>query len=365
MAVRVRWSVGEIKVRQWSPDGGTIPAVYSGLTRWTVKLIRILSKTLCFALMALVMTATARADWYRFSDSAMTTPVTLELWADSQPQAESLWQSVFAEFTKVDEVMSRYREDSELSRINREAGDGPVSVSEALFTVLVKAREISELSNGAFDISFASVGYLYDFREERQPDDEAVRAGLARINFRDILLDESALTVAFRQPGLLLDLGGIAKGYAVDQGMRVLTEAGVMHARLSAGGDMHLLGGRRGRPWMVGVRDPRQQGRQAVVMPLSDTAISTSGDYERFFIDDEGQRVHHILSPATGRPAGEVQSVTIIGDDAMTTDALSTAVFVLGAREGLALINGLEGIDAVIIDEHRRMHYSDGLMSGE
>lgn len=327
--------------------------------------IRILAKFLAFVLAGLMATSSARAEWFRFSDSAMTTPVFLELWADNQQQAEALWQSVFAEFTQVDEDMSRYRDDSQLSRINAEAADQPVPVSESLFEVLSKAREISEMSDGAFDISFASVGYLYDFRERRQPDDEAVKAGLERVNYRDILLNEDDLTVRFRKPGLMLDLGGIAKGYAVDQGIRVLQREGVEHARLSAGGDMRLLGDRRGRPWMVGVRDPRHRDRQAVVMPLSDTAISTSGDYERFFIDEEGERVHHILSPSTGRPVGEVQSVTIIGDDAMTTDALSTAVFVLGAGKGLELIDQLEGIDGVIIDGNRRMHYSQGLMSGE
>ncbi|GGY85902.1 FAD:protein FMN transferase [Marinobacter zhanjiangensis] len=327
--------------------------------------IRILAKTLAFVLAGLLVTTPARAEWFRFSDNAMTTLVSLEVWADSRQQAEALWQSVFAEFTQVDQVMSRYRDDSELSRVNREAADHPVPVSRSLFEVLTKAREISEMSDGAFDISFASVGYLYDFRERRQPDDEAVKAGLDRINYRDILLDADDLTVRFRKPGLMLDLGGIAKGYAVDQGIRVLQQAGVGHARLSAGGDMRLLGDRRGRPWVVGVRDPRHRDRQAVVIPVSDTAISTSGDYERFFIDEEGERVHHILSPSTGRPVGEVQSVTIIGDNAMTTDALSTAVFVLGARKGLALIDQLEGIDAVIIDGNRRMHYSQGLMSGE
>lgn len=327
--------------------------------------IRILSKFLTFVLAGLMVSTSARAEWFRFSDSAMTTPVSLELWADNRQQAEALWQSVFAEFTKVDEDMSRYRDDSQLSRVNAEAADHPVPVTQSLFEVLSKAREISEMSSGAFDISFASVGYLYDFRERRQPDDEAVKAGLERINYRDILLDEDDLTVRFRKPGLMLDLGGIAKGYAVDQGVRVLQQSGVKHARLSAGGDMRLLGDRRGRPWMVGVRDPRHRDKQAVVMPLSDTAISTSGDYERFFIDDKGERVHHILSPSTGRPVGEVQSVTVLGSDAMTTDGLSTAVFVLGAKRGLELINTLEGVDAVIIDENRRMHYSQGLMSGE
>lgn len=322
-------------------------------------------KFLGFVLVGTLLTTSASAEWFRFSDTAMTTPVTLELWADDQEEAETIWQAVFREFTEVDQVMSRYREGSELSRVNHDAAEAPVPVSEGLFAVLQKARELSELSNGAFDISFASVGYLYDFREGVQPDDEAVQEGLARINFRDILLNETEQTVAFRKRGLMLDLGGIAKGYAVDQGVRVLRQAGIGHARLSAGGDMRLLGDRRGRPWMVGVRDPRQRDKQAVVIPLSDTAISTSGDYERFFIDDKGQRIHHILSPSTGRPVGAVQSVTILGEETMITDGLSTAVFVLGAKEGLVLVNDLDGIDAVIIDENRRMHYSEGLMSGE
>jgi thiamine biosynthesis lipoprotein len=125
---------------------------------------------------------------------------------------------------------------------------------------------------------------------------------------------------------------------------------------------MRLLGDKRGKPWIVGIRDPRSEKRNAMVLPLSDVAVSTSGDYARFFIDEAGERVHHILSPATGKPSKGVQSVTILGDDALTTDGLSTAVFVLGAAEGLALINSLDGIDAVIIDDRRQVHYSSGLM---
>jgi thiamine biosynthesis lipoprotein len=162
-----------------------------------------------------------------------------------------------------------------------------------------------------------------------------------------------------------LDLGGIAKGYAVDRGIDILKSFGIRHARLSAGGDMRLLGDKQGKPWIVGVRDPRSEDRNALVMPLSDVAVSTSGDYERFFFDDAGKRVHHILSPATGKPAKGVQSVTILGPDALTTDGLSTAVFVLGSAKGLELINRLDGIDAVIIDELRQVHYSDGLMPPE
>lgn len=322
-------------------------------------------KQLLLAAVLILFGQPVLADWYRFTDTAMTTPVTLELWAEDEASATQLWRRVYQRFTEVDRVMSRYREDSELSQVNRAAAEAPVTVSEDLFRVLLRAEEISGLSGGAFDISFASVGHLYDYREGRQPNSEEIEPLLPTINYRDIRLDSKTATVSFARPGLMLDLGGIAKGYAVDLGIAVLEEAGVTNARLSAGGDMRMLGDRRGRPWMVGVRDPRDRERQAVVLPLDNTAVSTSGDYERFFIDDSGERVHHILVPSTGRPAGGVQSVTVIGGDAMTTDALSTAVFVVGAREGLAIINRLDGVDAVIIDEHRKMHYSDGLMSAD
>jgi thiamine biosynthesis lipoprotein len=295
----------------------------------------------------------------------MTTPLELEFWAEDNVRADSLARKVFDVFHRVDTEMSRYRADSELSKLNREAANGPVKVSDGLFQVLQKAREVSELSEGAFDVTFGSVGYLYDFRAGKQPTDEQIVTGLARVNFRDVVLDESGQTVAFRQPGMLVDLGGIAKGYAVDLGIEVLEAHGIRHARLSAGGDMRLLGDKRGRPWYVGIRDPRSGNDNAVVLPLADVAVSTSGDYERFFVDDAGERVHHILSPSTGRSVKGVQSVTIIGDDALTTDGLSTAVFVLGPEKGLKMVERLPAIDVVVIDDKRMMHVSEGLVPPE
>lgn len=316
-------------------------------------------------ILMLSLAATVHAEWVRVSGTAMTTPIELEFWSDDPERARGTGQAVLEEFHRVDRRMSSYREDSELSRVNDNAADGPVHVSESLFRVLQRAQEVSELSDGAFDISFGSVGYLYDYREKRQPSGDEIATRLGSINYRDILLDPEKRTVAFRKPGLRLDLGGIAKGYAVDRGLQILVRKGIRHARLSAGGDLRLVGDKRGRPWMVGVRDPRSDTRNAVILPLSDVAVSTSGDYERFFIDDGGDRIHHILSPSTGKPAEGVQSVTILGDDALTTDGLSTAVFVLGAAKGLEMINRLEGVDAIVIDSQRQMHYSDGLMPPE
>ncbi|WP_298447723.1 FAD:protein FMN transferase [uncultured Marinobacter sp.] len=318
-----------------------------------------------FLLLIYLMPSMAQAEWFRYTDTAMTTPVELEFWADDKSTANAIAKDVLAVFHQVDRDMSRYREDSELSGLNRQAADNPVRVSTGLFQVFRKAEEVAVLSAGAFDISFGSVGYLYDYRERQQPSDESIQARLGHINYQDIVLDDKAQTVFFRQKGLLVDLGGIAKGYAVDLGIEHLISAGVRHARLSAGGDLRLLGDKRGRPWLVGVRDPRSENRNVVVLPLTDLAISTSGDYERFFIDDQGERVHHILSPGTGKSVRGVQSVTIIGSDALTTDGLSTAVFVLGPEKGLEMIEKLPGIDAIIIDDQRMMHFTEGLAPPE
>jgi thiamine biosynthesis lipoprotein len=307
----------------------------------------------------------AQAEWVRVSGTAMTTAIEMEFWTEDPAVASEAGDAVLALFDRIDRQMSRYREDSELSRVNREAANGPVEVSDSLFTVLQQALRISELSHGAFDISFGSIGYLYDFRARQQPSDEELAEGLAKVNYRSVVLDPSANSVRFLDEGVRLDLGGIAKGYAVDRGIDILKSFGIRHARLSAGGDLRLLGDKRGKPWIVGIRDPRSESRNAMVLPLTNVAVSTSGDYERFFFDDNNERVHHILSPATGKPAKGVQSVTILGDDSITTDGLSTAVFVLGAAKGLEMVNRLKGIDAVIIDEQRQVHYSDGLMPPE
>ena len=301
----------------------------------------------------------------------MTTDLSLELWHDSANDAEHISQQVFAVFDRVDAQMSSYKPDSELSRINNafvsevdsEVGSVETEVSSALFKVLTHAIEISKRSAGAFDISFGSVGYLYDYRAGHQPDAQALDALSSRINYRNIKLDSVRRTVRLTMPKMRLDLGGIAKGYAVDLGIEVLKTKGIKYASLSAGGDMRLLGDKRGKPWLVAVKDPRSEHQHAVVLPLDNVAVSTSGDYERYFIAENGERVHHILSPATGRPAKGIQSVTIIGNEAIETDGLSTAVFILGVHAGLKLINKLDGIDAIIIDDKRKMHYSEGLMS--
>jgi thiamine biosynthesis lipoprotein len=161
---------------------------------------------------------------------------------------------------------------------------------------------------------------------------------------------------------MCIDLGGFAKGYAVDNAARLLQERGIQHANVSAGGDSRVIGDRRGRPWMIGVRDPAREDKVIAMLPLADTSISTSGDYERYF-EEDGVRFHHLIDPATGRSPTGVRSVTILAEDGLTTEAFSKIVFVLGVEQGLRLVHAQQGIDAVIVDAAGKLHYSAGLLN--
>jgi len=229
-----------------------------------------------------------------------------------------------------------------------------------MFDILSRSIEFSKLSSGAFDITFSSVGYMYDYRRHIKPTDKEIEQALPGIDYRHILLDAKKRTVKFARPGVRIDLGGIGKGHAVDNGIALLKKRGITQAIVTAGGDSRVLGDRGGRPWMVGIRDPRRKDNMVAVIPLINSAISTSGDYERYF-EADGVRYHHILNPKTGRSATGVHSVSVIGPDATTTDGLTKPVFILGPEKGLRLIESIPGIDAVIIDADGKMFYSSGL----
>lgn len=290
----------------------------------------------------------------------MGTAIRVELWADDEATGEAAIAAVMAEMHRIDRAMSPYKPESELSRINREAAERPVPISQEMFDILSRSIEFSKISGGAFDITFSSVGYLYDYRRHIKPTDKDIEQALPGIDYRHIQLDAQKRTVRFARPGVRIDLGGIGKGHAVDNGIALLKKRGITQAIVTAGGDSRVLGDRGGRPWMVGIRDPRRKDNMVAVIPLINSAISTSGDYERYF-EVDGERYHHILNPKTGRSATGVHSVSVIGPDATTTDGLTKPVFILGPEKGLRLIESIPGIDAVIIDADGKMFYSSGL----
>jgi FAD:protein FMN transferase len=304
--------------------------------------------------------AAVQAEWLYREDAIMGTRCAVEVWAADRAQGNAAIDAVLADMRRIDALMSTYKPDSEVSRVNAGAARAPVAVSAELLGLLQTAQQYAALSKGAFDITYASVGYLYDYRAQHRPDDKAIAAALPSVDYRQLKLDATALTVAFGKPGMRIDLGGIAKGHAVDRGIEILKARGLAHAMVSAGGDTRVSGDRFGKPWVIGIRHPDRKDEIVLRVPLVDAAFSTSGDYERFF-DAGGVRYHHILNPRTGRSPHELRSVTVIASNATRTDGLTKTVFILGPKAGLDFINSLPDADAIVIAADGKVSYSKGL----
>ena len=303
------------------------------------------------------------AGWRKREVAIMGTAIQVELWSDTRAAGEAAIDAVMDEMHRIDRAMSPHKDDSELSRINRMAAREPVRLSDEMYRLVERALHFSRLSGGAFDISYAAVGQLYDYRKRQRPDNATLAEARARVGFDKLLLDPAARTLRFAQPGMRIDFGGFAKGHAVDNAAAILARHGIRHATVAAGGDSRVIGDRRGRPWSIAIRDPRRAGQVVAVLPLQDVALSTSGDYERFF-ECDGVRHHHLIDPHTGCSPRSVHSVTILSDDGLTSEALSKCVFVMGVRDGLRLVESQPGVDAVVVDAAGRLHYSAGLMDG-
>src|ERR1700722_20169150 len=321
-------------------------------------------RTFMIALAAPLLAAAvpAHAEWVnRVTDGIMGTRITVELWSEDRPKAEAAIDAVLDEMRHIDESMSTYKPTSEVSLVNAKAADGPMHISKELFDLLVKSKEYSVITDGAFDITYASVGYMYNFPKHIRPDEAQIAKALPAGDYRHVILDPKNQTVQFSQKGVRIDLGGIAKGYSVDCGIDVLKARGVTRAYVPAGGDSRIIGDRFGKPWMVGIRDPRKGSDDVITrIPLVDAAISTSGDYERYF-EEDGVRYHHIIDPHTGHSASKVRSTTIIGPAAIRTDGLSKTAFVLGPDKAMEIYNRIDDIDAIIVKLDGTVVHSKGL----
>jgi thiamine biosynthesis lipoprotein len=309
---------------------------------------------------AVLHSAAVQAEWLSREEAIMGTRCAVELWAEDRAAGEAAIEAVLAEMRRIDAAMSTYKPDSEVSRVNATAGQGPVPISAELFSLIDTAEQYSELSHGVFDITYASVGYLYDYRAHVRPDDAAIEQALPSVDYRQLLLDPARQTIAFGMPGMRIDLGGIGKGYAVDRGIDILKGRGFAHALVNAGGDTRVIGDRLGKPWVIGIRHPDRKDEVVLRIPLEDAAFSTSGDYERYF-DEDGVRYDHIIDPKTGRSPHGVRSVTVIASTATRTDGLTKSVFIMGAKAGIEFINGLTDADAIVIADDGRVSYSQGL----
>ena len=311
-------------------------------------------------LLLLVCAVPVHADWMERTEAIMGTRCYVELWADDPLKGNDAIDAVMAELRRIDNLMSHYKPESQLSQINQYANERPVQVDKELFDLIKLSTHYSEITEGAFDITYASVGYLYDYPRHVHPTEEQIREKLPAVNWRNMLLDEEHHTVRFEHPGMRIDLGGIGKGYAVDRGIDILKARGIERALVTAGGDSRIIGDRMGRPWLVAVRHPDNPNKVVTRIPLSNSAVSTSGDYERYF-DEGGVRYHHIIDPRTGHSASKVRSATILAPTATQTDGMSKTAFVLGPEKALEIINRLPEYDAVFVLPDGRVLYSNGL----
>lgn len=267
-------------------------------------------------------------------------------------------EAAFAAMSALSDEMNHYDAASRVSALNRAAGVSPVSISPALMTVLQQAQALSARTGGAFDVTIGALaGWRFDPDAPRAPSAEELRAGLAKVGYRDLVLDTARGTAFLRRPGMRIDLGGIAKLYIVDAGLRVLRERGVARAMIDAGGDIAVFGGSAAQPWRVGIRHPRAPGLAAVVA-LRVGFVVSSGDYERFFIKN-GRRYHHILDPRTGFPTRGLQQVTVVGERAAAVNGLSAAAMVLGADAARALIEATPGVQGLLVGPGDRWASSD------
>jgi thiamine biosynthesis lipoprotein len=265
---------------------------------------------------------------------------------------------------RIEALMTTFRPDSEVSRLNAQAGVAPLHVSDELIEVVQAAIEAGRRSSGTFDITFYALHGLWRFDEDLErklPDEAELKRRLPLVDYRRIVVDEQARTLFLPRKGMAINLGGIAKGYAVDRAVGVLRKAGLPNAIVQAGGDLMCAGSKDGQPFTAGIRDPRG-GRADVfaLLKLADHAFSTAGDYERFFMID-GKRYHHIIDPRTGHPATRSRSVTVYAPTALLADALDDAVFILGWERGFEMLRRVPDVGAVVVDDQGKVHVSPGM----
>lgn len=298
---------------------------------------------------------------YRMSRLLMGTFVDITVHAPTRDKARRAANAAVAEIERVEDLTSFHRQ-SGLARVNKSAGSvQPIPVDRELLELISTSIRMAEKTGGAFDPTVGPLSRLWNFSSDEPylPKKEEVAALLPLVGPQKIEIDIEEGTVRLVKTGMAVDLGAIAKGYALDRSRAVLEEMGIDSALINAGGDILAMGEKeKGVPWKIGVQDPRQRGGILAIVELSDRVIVTSGDYERFFMKDD-TRYHHILDPGTGYPSRGVQSASISAKDGVTADALSTAVFVLGPKKGIELIDSLKDSECLIVDAQGKVHMSE------
>lgn len=305
-----------------------------------------------------------KTDSFETQEFAMGTVIIQRIYHDN---AKEISTRVNERLEKIEADMTINKPGGDINLLNDASGKEYVNIGISTLYVLDKAKEYSQISNGAFDVTVGPLvkawGVFTD--NPKVPSESEIDELLRLVNYKDIQLDLDGSKAKLERKGQIVDVGGIAKGYAGDEAIRIYKDHGVKSAFISLGGNVVVLGGKPdGSPWKIGVRNPRgPEGSYIGIVSVKNKAVVSSGDYERFF-EREGVRYHHILDPKTGCPADtDLMGTTIVSDLSIDADALSTTVFVLGLEEGMKLIRSLNGVEAIFVTKDKKVYITEGLIS--
>ncbi|MBU1373111.1 MAG: FAD:protein FMN transferase [Bacteroidetes bacterium] len=284
--------------------------------------------------------------------------------AEDEAFADEKINDAVAEIKRIEQLLTTFRHDSQTNQINENAGIKPVKIDSEVFHLIQRSLRISEISQGAFDITYGSLDkrfWNFDKDMDSLPDKELAKQSVALINYKNVILDAEGQTVFLKEKGMRIGFGGIGKGYAADRAKRLLQEAGVANGIVNASGDLVTWGLQpNGQPWTVGIADPEHKLKSFSYMNISNMAIATSGNYEKFAVIN-GKKYSHTIDPHTGFPVAGIKSVSIICPQAELADALATPVTVMGVEVGLNLINQLNNVACIIIDDDNKLYTSKNI----
>ncbi|WP_426668053.1 FAD:protein FMN transferase [Mucilaginibacter sp. McL0603] len=288
----------------------------------------------------------------------------LSVVADDEKWAYEKIEAGINEIKRIEKLLTTFSEDSETNQINQNAGIKPVQVSRETFNLIKRSVRISEITQGAFDITYGSIDkrlWNFDQNMTSLPDKDTAKKMVRLINFRNVILNEENCTVFLREEGMRIGFGGIGKGYAADCAKRVMIEQGVVSGVVNASGDMSAWGTQpNGEKWTIGIVNPDSSHEVFSYLSITDMAVATSGNYEKFITID-GKKYSHTINPRTGLPVTGIKSVTIITTSAEIADAMATPVMIMGINIGLDMINQMKNIEAVIIDDDNNLYTSKNI----
>lgn len=328
-------------------------------------------------LVMLVCCAACRLNTAQFKELSdekflMDTLIQITVFSTDEQSGKEALEKAFAEFERISDLTNRFPAEgtdaaaaSDVIRINKNAGIKPVQVSADTLNIVQRSLYYAQASGGAFDITIGPVMDLWGFGQDvqRVPSDEQIQKALSLVDYRRVIVDPEQATVYLPIPGMSLDFGGVAKGYATEKAVQVLQDSGIKHAIINAGGNVYALGARPdGSLWRVGVRDPRDPNGLLAILSVKDTSVVTSGDYERYF-EEGGVRYSHLIDPATGKQARDLMQTTVVTQSSTDADIINKPLFVLGRRDGMSFAGGLPDVGVILVGADKQVTFTDNLTS--